>query len=121
MERRPSPAVSWARGIQLSGGIRTNGWRGLGLRDGCNDSAPIVEAEAGIGMGWMIEGIEPSSGMYGRDWAGSGAGVNRRGRDWDRDRDRGGVGERGGGGKSYGSSSGVPLGTALEKMGCSGL
>lgn len=60
MERRPSPAVSCARGIQLSGGIRTNGWRGLGLRDGCNGNGPMDETEAGMGMGWMIEGVESS-------------------------------------------------------------
>lgn len=60
MESRPSPAVSWARGIQLSGGIRTDGWRGVELGDGCNDSAPMGEEEARMGMGWMIEGVEPS-------------------------------------------------------------
>jgi hypothetical protein len=58
------------------------------------------EAEAGIGMGWMIEGVESSWGVYGRERAGSGG---KRGRDLDRDRE-GGVSSSG---ESYGTSSGV--------------
>jgi len=74
------------------------------------------EAEAGMGMGWIIEGVESSWGVYGRERAGSGPGVSRRGRDWDRDRERwGGEGEREGEGVSYGCSPGVRL------RGCSGL
>lgn len=35
------------------------------------------EAEAGMGMGWMIEGVESSWGVYGRERAaGSGARVS---------------------------------------------
>jgi len=101
MERRPSPVASRARGIQLSGGIRTKGWRtGLGLGDGGKGIGSMDEAEAGIGMGWMIEGVESSWGVYGRERAGSGG---KRGRDLDLDRE-GGVSSSG---ESYGRSSGV--------------
>lgn len=63
------------------------GWRtGLALGDGGNGSSSMDEAEAGMGMGRMIEGVESSWGVYGRECAGSGARVSRRGRDRDRDR-----------------------------------
>jgi hypothetical protein len=78
------------------------------------------EAEAGIGIGWMMEGVESSCGVYGREWAGSSAGVSGRGRD----REGGGeiegeVSETETEGESYGCSS--SLAAALEKEGCSGL
>ena len=78
MEKRPSPMASCAWGIQLSGGIRTVGWRtGLSLGDGGNGGGSMDDAEAGMGMGWMIEGVESSWGVYGRERAGSGARVSR--------------------------------------------
>ncbi len=95
MESRPSPEASWARGIQLSGGICTGAWctcegLGLGLGEarkgsGCEED----EAEAGTGIGWMSDGVESSCGVYGRERAGSGiagggVGVSRAGRDRER-------------------------------------
>jgi hypothetical protein len=85
------------------------------------------EAEAGIGIGWMMEGVESSCGVYGRERAGSSAGVSGRGRDRDRDREGGGeiegeVSETEG--ESYGCSSSARLcglAAELEKEGCSGL
>jgi hypothetical protein len=71
----------------------------------------------------MIDGVESSLGMYGRDRASSGACVSRRG--LDRDRDRGGEG--GDSGESYGPSSGAGvrllyrLAAKLERLGSSGL
>lgn len=79
----------------------------------------MEEAEAGMGMGWMIEGVESSWGVYGRERAGSGARVSRRGRDRD-------CGEEGDvSGESYSCSTGVRLlyrlAAALGRLGCSGL
>jgi hypothetical protein len=78
--------ASCARGIQLSGGIRTEGWRtGLALGDAGKGIGSMDDAEAGIGMGWIMEGVESSWGVYGRESAGE---CGKRGRD----RDRGGEG-----------------------------
>lgn len=50
---------------------------GLSLGDGGNGGGSMDEAEAGMGIGWMIEGVESSWGVYGRERAGSGARVSR--------------------------------------------
>ena len=98
------------------------GWRtGLALGDGGNGNGSMDEAEAAMGMGWMIEGVESSWGVYGRERAGSGVRASRRGRD--RDRDRGEEGDVSG--ESYSCSSGVRLLYRLVAapgwLGCSGL